>query len=289
MVVSLFQTYGKLRRIFFSEGDLFALAKIDLLVDDRMTAPIPSYALENDYNGIILKNGLEDEGIDGIHLTKTHFVNSVLYWGEKQEAYTFTAQVQSHLLEIEPCSSVAVADFYRIPKNGFYCEIPFDNYYGFLVSWDYYINSDGNQIDFLNISLLAECNEGLVISLELPKRYEIYDFSKHQDKENSEVLLKVIGLIMYVLHEREDGTEVFIDDHRYIQLGQKLASNIKRKEEESKGRKGHWRKGHFHLYWFVINGVKTAVNKWIEPTWVSASKPKKKPTQDKEWNKSEDK
>lgn len=287
--MNLFLTYEKFKRIFFSQGDLFALARIDLLVDGRMTAPIPSYALENDYNGIILQNGLEHEVVDGIQLTKTHFVNSVLYWGEKKEAYVFSDKVKSHLLDIEPCTYIAVSDFYKIPKNGFYCEVAFDNYYGFLVSWDYYINSDGNQVDFLNISLFAECNDGLVVSLELPKRYEVYDFSKHQQQENSDVLMKVVGLMMYILHQREDAIETMINGHRYMQLGQKLASNIKKKEEESKGRKGHWRRGHFHLYWFVIKGVRTAVNKWIEPTWVSASKPKQKPINEREWKNSESK
>lgn len=272
--MSLFPTFDKLEKIFMSEGNLFALAKIDLLVSGMMTAPMPSFALENDYLRLIGQYGLEGLSLDGIELIKTNFVNSVLYWGESKEAYCFVEKIKSYLLDIEPCTFVPVDDFYKIPKHGFYCEIDFDNYYGFLVSWDYYINSNENKVDFLNICLLAKEGEGKVISLELPKRYEIYDFKIHKDNEYWDTLIKVIGLIMYVVHERTDAEKTVKNGYEYFLLGKKFENSINEKENEAKGRKGHWRKGHFHLYWFVIKGVRTPVTKWVEPTWVSASKPK---------------
>lgn len=273
--MSLFGIYEEIKSIFLDAVDLLALARIDLMVDGRMTAPIPTFVLEGDYSNIIKRKNLDEVEVGGIRLDKFDYTNGVLYWGEKKEAYCFAEKAKPFILDIEPCVHIAVSEFYRIPKNGLYIDLQINNYQGVLVSWDYCLSPLGEQRDFLILSFIGTVDgSGLVVSLELPKQYEIYDFSQFKKQKYGDLLLKFMGILLFVLHEKDMASNVYVDGNLFKRVGDVLASKIVKHETESRGRKGHWRRGHFHLYWKVIQGVKTAVYKWIEPVWVSSSKGK---------------
>lgn len=269
--MSLFESSEKLSKLFLSQRNVLELAKIDLLVDDRLTSPIPSYAIENDCLSIIETNHLEDEIIDGIPIRNINYLDAVLYWHQNPTAYCFHKAVKPFILDIDPCDYIAATEFYRIPKYGMYCEIDYKDYYGFLVGWDYILDQDDNQIDILNICWLSASNKGLVFSFSLPKKYEVIALDEFKDKPYFDEFEKFIGILLYVLNQNGTQETALVNGNKYIKLGNELGKKIEENSDEKSGRIGHWRRAHLHLYWRVINGVKVAVYKWLDPIWVSPS------------------
>jgi hypothetical protein len=275
--MNLFLSAEKLNKIFIEPFNILNRAKVDLMIDDRPTSPIPSYSIQEDVNNIIDNLNIDFFKPDGICLREIGYVSSVLYWSLEPIAYNFFKEAESFILDIEPCSYIAVNEFYKIPKHGVYFEITYKEYYGLLISWDYIVDDDQNQIDILNFSWLSNCSDGYFFSIELPKKYKMLDLAELKKSDNFDLFEKAIGVLFYSLSQQENSIEDKCNGNKYNKLGEKIYLNIKKHNTENFGRVGHWRRGHLHLYWVNIKGIRTAVYKWLEPTWVSGSVVKKNP------------